>query len=356
VVVADLDGDRVPDLVTADSNSRSVSVLLGKGDGSFQGGAIYRTGLTPYSVAVADLDGDRIPDLATANAGSDDVTVLLGRGDGSFRAAIAFAVGTRPYSVAVADLDDDNVADLVTANARSDNVSVLLGNRDGSFQPASAYGVGWAPQSVAAADLNGDGVVDIATANAGNDVSVLLNLRDPAMRVGIDIKPDSDSNSINPSLEGDLPVAIFGSDSFDVADVDVTTLAFGPGGAPLDHRNGPHVKDLNRDGFKDLVAHFRIEEAGIAFGDREVCLTGKTLDGARFKGCDAVRTVPDTDGDTLLDVEEAALGTSALNWDTDGDGYGDGQEVHLMGTDPLDSLDPPPVVTRSEPRRPRSRR
>ena len=48
------------------------------------------------------------------------------------------------------------------------------------------------------------------------------------------------------------------------------------------------------------------------------------------------------DGDALLDVEEAAIGTNALNPDTDGDGFDDGQEVLVMGTDPLDPLDPTP--------------
>jgi hypothetical protein len=55
------------------------------------------------------------------------------------------------------------------------------------------------------------------------------------------------------------------------------------------------------------------------------------------------RTVPDMDGDALPDVEEAAIGTDALNPDTDGDGFEDGQEVFLMGTDPLNPLDPTPV-------------
>jgi hypothetical protein len=165
----------------------------------------------------------------------------------------------------------------------------------------------------------------------------------PPVDIDIDIKPGSDPNSINPSLEGDIPVAILGSDSFDVAGVDVTTLAFGPSGASFDHSHGPHFEDLNGDGFTDLLAHFRVEETGIAFGNMKACVTGETLDSTLFKGCDAVRTVPDMDGDALLDVEEAAIGTNALNPDTDGDGFDDGEEVLLMGTDPLDPLDPEPT-------------
>jgi hypothetical protein len=137
-------------------------------------------------------------------------------------------------------------------------------------------------------------------------------------------------------------VAILGSESFDVAGADVATLTFGPSGASRAHSRGPHFKDVNRDGLTDLLAHFRINETGIDFGQMEACINGATLDGTPFKGCDAIRTVPDMDGDDLRDRLEKRIGTDPLNPDTDGDGFEDGQEVLLMGTDPLDSRDPPP--------------
>ena len=108
-----------------------------------------------------------------------------------------------------------------------------------------------------------------------------------------DIKPGSFPTPINPSSNGVIPVAICGTATFDVADVDVTTLAFGPAGAAPAHKNAGHVDDIcgyNPDGLDDLIGHFRTQETGIAFGDIAACLTGETLDGTPFECCDVIHT------------------------------------------------------------------
>lgn len=97
---------------------------------------------------------------------------------------------------------------------------------------------------------------------------------------------------------GLTPLAMLGSDTFEVEEIDVTTLAFGPDGAPpvFDLTNRwvfffSH-RDVNHDGIRDLVAFYRTSETGIEFGDTQACVTGELRDGTPFEGCDDILTVP----------------------------------------------------------------
>jgi probable HAF family extracellular repeat protein len=114
----------------------------------------------------------------------------------------------------------------------------------------------------------------------------------PFVAIEIDIRPGSDTNPINPFGRGVIPVAILGTDTFDVTDVDTTTLRFGPGEAEPVHKNGGHLEDVNADGLTDLLSHYRTQDTGIAIGDTEACVTGETLDGVPIEGCDLINTQP----------------------------------------------------------------
>ena len=181
-------------------------MLLGDGSGGFAAapGSPFGVGSDPHSVAIGDLNGDTKPDLVTANSDSDNVTVLLGDGSGGFAAAPGspFGVGSDPTSVAIGDLNGDTKPDLVTANIGSNNVTVLLGDGSGGFAaaPGSPFGVGTAPLSVAIGDLNGDTKPDLVTANSvSDDVTVLLNTRS-APETTIDSGPSGLTNDPTPTF------------------------------------------------------------------------------------------------------------------------------------------------------------
>jgi hypothetical protein len=116
-------------------------------------------------------------------------------------------------------------------------------------------------------------------------------------RVSIDIKPDSDQNRVNPGSNQMIPVAILTTNmaageprDFDALQVQVSSVKFGPLGAEPAHAGG-HFEDVDDDGDVDLLLHFRVRETGIVCCDREVSLTGETLEGWSFVGTDWINTV-----------------------------------------------------------------
>lgn len=178
VAAADFNGDGFIDLAVSNSNSggTTLTILLGKGDGTFMATATSPTvGLYPDSVVAADFNGDGIPDLALTSVDQNLVTVLLGNGDGTFTAAPDLNTGTTPQCVATGDFNGDGIPDLAVVGGNS--ALIFLGNGDGSFkQTTSSSQLGGSPVKMAVGDFNNDGIADLAVTNSLQNGSVLIFL------------------------------------------------------------------------------------------------------------------------------------------------------------------------------------
>lgn len=111
----------------------------------------------------------------------------------------------------------------------------------------------------------------------------------------IDIKPDSDPNSINLGEQGKLTVAILGSLDLDVTQIDPATIMLGDAGLATRGKTQKYAysyEDVNEDGYTDLVAHFNVQDLGLNETTTSLTLLANLWSGFGITGTDSVRVVP----------------------------------------------------------------
>jgi len=203
VSVGDFNDDGNIDLAVTGYQDSVVSILLGNGDGTFKSHVDYQTGTSPAIVATADINQDGKLDLVTvnySNGTTGTASVLLGKGDGTFQTHIDSTVGLGPDGLAIGDFNGDGIPDLAVANLIGNSMSILLGKGDGTFQPHVDFPTAKFPLGMGAGGFShrGSGSDDLAVTNdLATAVRVFLN--EAATDISLKSSP-------NPSKKGEAVV------------------------------------------------------------------------------------------------------------------------------------------------------
>jgi len=190
IVQNDFNADGNQDLAIVNQATNNVTVLLGKGAGTFTEatGSPISSGIGngPVAIAAGDLNGDAKPDLAVVNQTDNTVSLLLNNGDATFTASasspLQTGVGTSPNSVAIADFNQDGLADIAVTNGGANTFTVFVGVSGGlftqAFQPPAGP-AGSTPTAIVAGTFLIGGFPDVAITNdvsgATGDVTVVLS-------------------------------------------------------------------------------------------------------------------------------------------------------------------------------------
>jgi len=152
----------------------------------------------------------------------------------------------------------------------------------------------------------------ILTANEGEDAALLFiavandaplvvkidNVKldvETSMPVGIDIKPGSDDNVFNNNGHGVIPVAVLGSDVFDVTQIDVGTISLQGLEVKVAGKSNKylyHYEDVNFDGYDDLDCQIEDTDTVFEQGDTIAEVKGNLNNGSNFHGQDNIKIVP----------------------------------------------------------------
>jgi hypothetical protein len=211
----DVNGDGKTDLIVVNKDSDNVSILLGKGDGTFAPAKEFAAGYKPNVVTTGDFNRDGKIDLAIGN--NSKVSILLGKGDGTFTVGNSYAVSGPVTYVAMANLRGASVQDLLTLSAPfpptfgPENMYLLTGNGNGTFNAPQAYVVAPGTSWIVPGDFNEDGAQDVAISGDNGSPTVVLFLNQRGTRITLTASSKTPAAGQSLTLTATVSASVAGS-------------------------------------------------------------------------------------------------------------------------------------------------
>jgi hypothetical protein len=274
-------------------------------------------------ISVVELPGDLLPDRGgSATTDGETVSYTPAAGYVGFEEFIyttqnagldggddppAVDQDTATVVVNVAeDITPDAVDDLATALENQATIIDVLGN-DSLGNAPSGVEIEAGPEN-GSATVQADDTIRyspnfgffgddsfeyrLTDANGDSDVATVTVCVFGGGQLPIDIMPSDPGNNLNlrAGSGASISVAVLSASEICAAPnlIDPLTLKFGPGQANIS--GSPHARDVDRDGDEDLVVKFLTHETGIACGDTQASLSGRTFDSLSISGSDATNT------------------------------------------------------------------